>query len=203
MEKFANKYLEISGKKRATIYIETSLINNLLSKLVILDYSNLTNVPKERGIYLWFRGLNIEYIGIANNKNGLYGRVVRQHLNEEYLEFRPTNQSSKDTYQLAHAIDKVDGKEIKYGIDKSTFRKKIGRKFELSPGKATVDYIKKNGCFKYVPVKNISKEILELIETILIGFFKPELNVSKKNINVREVDSMPIKTEVCNLNRIN
>ena len=97
MEKFASKYLEISGKKRATIYIETSLINNLLSKLVTLDYSKLNIVPKERGIYLWFRGLNIEYIGVANNKNGLYGRVVRQHLNEEYLEFRPTNQSSKDS----------------------------------------------------------------------------------------------------------
>tara|TARA_B100001029_G_C14849409_1_gene332855 strand:+ start:23 stop:628 length:606 start_codon:yes stop_codon:yes gene_type:complete len=199
MKKFASKYSEISGKKRATIYIETSLINNLLSKLVTLDYSKLDNVPKERGIYLWFRGLNIEYIGVANNKNGLYGRVVRQHLNEEYLEFRPTNQSSKDTYQLAHAIEKVDGKEIKYGIDKSTFRKKIGRKFELRPSKATVDYIKKNGSFKYVPVENISKEILELIETILIGFFKPELNDSKKNINVREVDTMPTKTEICNL----
>ena len=158
MKKFASKYLEISGKKRATIYIETSLINNLLSKLVTLDYSKLDNVPKERGIYFWFRGLNIEYIGVANNKNGLYGRVVRQHLNEEYLEFRPTNQSSKDTYQLAHAIEKVDSKEIKYGIDKSTFRKKIGRKFELRPSKATVDYIKKNGSFKYVPVENISKE---------------------------------------------
>ena len=151
----------------------------------------MDNVPKERGIYLWFRGSNIEYIGVANNKNGLYGRVVRQHLNEEYLEFRPTNQSSKDTYQLAHAIEKVNGKEIKYGIDKSTFRKKIGRKFELRPSKATVDYIKKNGSFKYVPVENISKEILELIETILIGYFKPELNDSKKNINVKEVDSIP------------
>ena len=58
---------------------------------------------------------------------------------------------------------------------------------------------KLNGSFRYVPVENISKEILELIETILIGFFKPELNDSKKNINVKEVDSMPTKTEVCNL----
>ena len=104
--------------------------------------------------------------------------------------------------KIAHAIEKVDGKKIKYGIDKSTFRKKIGRKFELRPSKATVDYIKKNGSFKYVPVENISKEILELIETILIGYFKPELNDSKKNINVKEVDYMPTKTEVCNLKQI-
>tara|TARA_S200000501_G_C20540883_1_gene619994 strand:+ start:62 stop:640 length:579 start_codon:yes stop_codon:yes gene_type:complete len=188
MEKFSSKYLEISGKKRETIYVETSLINNLLSNLVSLDYSNLNTVPKNRGIYIWFRGLTIEYIGVANNKNGLYGRVVRQHLNEEYLEFRPTSQSSKDTYQLTHAIEKVVGNEIKYGIDKSTFRKKIGRKFELRPSKETVDYIKQNGSIKYVPVEDISKEKLDLIETLLIGFFKPELNDSKKNINVKEVN---------------
>ena len=188
MEKFSSKYLEISGKKRETIYVETSLINNLLSNLVSLDYLNLNTVPKNRGIYIWFRGLTIEYIGVANNKNGLYGRVVRQHLNEEYLEFRPTSQSSKDTYQLTHAIEKVVGNEIKYGIDKSTFRKKIGRKFELRPSKETVDYIKQNGSIKYVPVEDISKEKLDLIETLLIGFFKPELNDSKKNINVKEVN---------------
>ena len=81
MEIFSSKYLEISRKKRETIYVETSLINNLLSNLVSLDYTKLNTVPKNRGIYIWFRGLTIEYIGVSNNKNELYRRVVRQNLN--------------------------------------------------------------------------------------------------------------------------
>ncbi|MEM3564673.1 MAG: hypothetical protein QXR19_15690 [Candidatus Jordarchaeaceae archaeon] len=47
-------------------------------------------IPKKKGIYAWFDKRSNEviyiYIGRAVGKEGLYQRIVKQHLNEKYLK---------------------------------------------------------------------------------------------------------------------
>lgn len=97
------------------------------------------------------------YIGIAIGKQGLYGRILKQHLNGKYLEFRSEKYTSKDIYQLENAFLKKDNNntEFRKGIDKSTFRKVVGRLFNLKPGDETVNFIQKNFYCKYLENKDL------------------------------------------------
>ena len=198
LKTFNLNFVEITEKKE-TRYVEVSSLNYFISKLRTLNYDDIKNqAPKIKGIYFWFNGQDLQYIGIAKNKDGLYKRIVLQHLSEKYLEYRDTAHSSKDSYQLENSINRIskDGMILRKGIDKSTFRKKIGRKFNLKPGKDTVRYIKSNGLFKIIPLKDISDEKLELLETIMISFFQPVFNDSKKDIMVREKVAIPYHMEI-------
>ena len=194
MRQFDSIYLEIIQNAKETIYLETEPLVKLLSRLQVLDYQNINkDVLRIKGVYFWFKKNDLQYIGIAGNRNGLYGRVVLQHLNEKYLEFRDKKQSSKDFYQLENSINRKrkGGVEVRKGIDKSTFRKKIGRKYNLKPGVETVNYIKEKGTFKLLTLEKINAYDLNMIETILIAFFKPVFNDSKKNVVAKGVDVIP------------
>ena len=89
----------------------------------------LTN---KRGIYFWCDKNDniIVYIGIAVGAGGLKKRVVQQHLSPKYLEYRSEKHTLKDEFQLEFAVPRVSKKtgETMYGIDKSAFRKSIGRR---------------------------------------------------------------------------
>lgn len=129
------------------------------------------DIPKRTGIYFWFQNEDdkLIYIGIALGKKGLYGRISKQHLNPKYLEFRPEKHTSKDQYQLENAIIKSDKvtNVIRKGIDKSTFRKVVGRMFKLKPGEETVNYIQENFYCRYLEnedldgVRRLEKELIQ------------------------------------------
>ncbi len=188
---FSCKYLKVSQKDKSDFFVNTDFLNKILIKSKTINYQDLKNsVPKEKGIYFWTKRKKLDYIGIALNKNGLYGRIVLQHLNKKYLEYRETKHTLKDKFQLSHSINRKskDGLIIKKGIDKSTFRKKIGRRYNLKPGSETVSYIKNKGTIKIYELKNIKEENINLIESILISFFKPNFNDSKKNLILEETN---------------
>ena len=183
--------------------MSSEYFNEIFDSLKSLDYSNIKQgIPRDKGIYFWFVGEQVNYIGIAKNRNGLYGRVALQHLNEKYLEFRESKQNPElDKFQLSQAVQTFDAKgNPKIGIDKSTFRKKIGRKFKLKPGRDTVSYIKENGTFKFTAINNITGKSLDLIEATLIAFFQPPLNTAHTGAVVTQLSSVPVGQEVTVLN---
>lgn len=137
-------------------------------------------IPKNTGIYFWFKMDNDEliYIGAGAGKNGLYNRIVRQHLNPKYIEYRSEKHSSKDFFQLNHPIKKIVKGEWKEGIDQSAFRKNIGRKLEVKPGEGTVNYILDNFYLKYHEVSDVQE--LKEMENELIQKFKPKFNINHK-----------------------
>ena len=147
--------------------------------------SEQLDVTNKRGIYFWFdrESKDLVYIGIAVGKLGLKGRIINQHLNPNYLEYRDSKQSSKDQFQLSHAkcrISKESGEKQK-GIDKSSFRKSIGRNMQIAPGESTVHFIKEHllvsiyYCEDINAVKNLEKE--------LINIHQPKFNTSHKKQN--------------------
>ena len=152
--------------------IRNSQIRNVLEHLTVVNYQNIEKqVPKSKGIYFWVncKSKNYEYIGIATNNQGLYGRICSKHLNKNYLEYREIKHSKiKDSYQIKNAIRKEANPERKY-IDKSAFRKNVGRLMELCPGEDTLDYVRNEGKFYFYNFLNVTNLYLETIETILIA----------------------------------
>lgn len=140
-------------------------------------------VPKQKGIYFWINKKTKApvYIGVALGKNGLYHRIVKQHLNTTYLEYRPERQNSKDNFQLQYAVERINKKGIlEYGIDQSSFRKNIGRTLKIKPGTATVAYILENLELRYLINHNIAATKKQ--EKELIMLYAPIFNNSHKRV---------------------
>jgi len=138
-------------------------------------------VTKNTGIYFWFKNETDEliYIGTGSGVNGLYNRIVRQHLNPKYIEYRSEKHSQeKDKFQLKHPIMKEVKGVLKAGIDQSAFRKNIGRNYQIKPGDDTVNFILENLYLKYFEVSDIDE--LKELEKELIKKYNPELNISHK-----------------------
>lgn len=157
-----------------------------------LEYPNTRKVDldkisdlltKKRGIYFWIdRSDNtLVYIGIAVGVGGLKKRVAQQHLSAKYLEYRSEKHTSKDEFQLKFAILRVSKKtgETKYGIDKSAFRKSIGRMLQLKPGDETVNYIKNNLMLEVFESEDV--EFIKSMEKHLIAKNQPKFNSAHKN----------------------
>lgn len=114
-----------------------------LSKPAPLLELRKEDIPKEIGLYtLIEKETNtIVYIGTAtNNKQGLYQRIWSQHLNPKYLEVRKEVFTELDIYQLENPIFHND----QVAIDKSSFRRKIARRYLLTAGEECVQYIKEH-----------------------------------------------------------
>jgi excinuclease UvrABC nuclease subunit len=140
----------------------------------------ILKVPKNKGIYFWFEKETdkLIYIGTGTGVNGLHNRIVRQHLNPKYIEYREEKHSHKDVFQLQNPIMKEVKGILKAGIDQSAFRKNIGRKYKINPGHGTVDYIMQNLYLKFYEQDDIYE--LKQLEKELIYKHKPELNISHK-----------------------
>lgn len=54
---------------------------------------NREDVPRHKGIYLWREkdSEKIVYVGTALGKNGLRHRIISQHLNPNYIDFKNRN----------------------------------------------------------------------------------------------------------------
>ena len=154
-----------------------------LSSLSVIDPQDASNaIPKNRGIYFWFDNKNdqLVYIGIAVGMGGLKKRIVSQHLNAKYLEYRSEKHTSKDQFQLKYAIERLSKKDgsIRKGIDKSAFRKSIGRKLSLKPGNETVSYIIDNLYLKIHQSEEV--DYIKALEKKLIGMYQPKFNTTYK-----------------------
>lgn len=144
------------------------------------DVNLKTILPKNKGIYFWCSNDTDEvvYIGTGSGVNGLYNRIIRQHLNPKYIEYREEKQSIKDSFQQVNPIMKEVKGFLKAGIDQSAFRKNIGRTYNIKPGEGTVSYIKDNFYLKYLEIED--KEELMMLEKELINKYQPVLNISHK-----------------------
>ncbi len=136
-------------------------------------------IPKAKGLCFWFDNAtdNMVYIGTGSGVNGLYNRIIRQHLNPKYIEYRAqVHDLEKDAYQLKYPIlRESDGFP---GIDQSAFRKNIGRIYKVKPGSGTVNFIKDNFYLRFLEVDK--KEELIALEKQLIFKYQPKLNISHK-----------------------
>ena len=139
-------------------------------------------VKKNRGIYFWINKQDnkVVYIGIALGKEGLRRRIVSQHLNPNYLEFRSSVHSERDAFQLSNAVEK-NGKDgsTKYGIDKSSFRKALGRMEKLKPGSDTVNFIMNNFYLKIF--ESDDPNYINELEKYSISKYKPIYNSAHKS----------------------
>jgi hypothetical protein len=134
-------------------------------------------IPPYKGIYAWFSGPEVEYIGTATGAVGLRGRIGN-HLAPRYLESRPEKLGPADEYQLSCGVFL----NRKPAVDKSVFRRSLGRTLRISPGEGTVAYIRQLsvGWLTFSPA--YEGTILSL-EEALIQAVKPKLNVKGQNPN--------------------
>jgi hypothetical protein len=140
---------------------------------------NRDKVPAEKGLYVWYSAASgdVLYVGKAMGRDGLRGRICMQHLNAKYLETRPEKFRGEDAFQLGCGV-MVGGKVC---VDKSVFRRSVGRWQRLAPGEETVRYIIEN-----LEVAWLTGEVVEDIpacERLLIQEMEPSLNVSGRRLS--------------------
>jgi hypothetical protein len=118
-----------------------------------------TDIPAEPGIYVWyFRNTRDPvYVGKASGNNGLRQRIWAQHLNPCYLEGRVKRMIATDDFQR---YCNVPGQEYPR-VDKSMFRRNIGRRKHIAPGQATVDYIHEHFEVIWVALPKVEVPALE------------------------------------------
>ena len=139
----------------------------------------MTGVPLHRGIYVWSKGNSeVFYIGTATGKYGLKGRLG-DHLRPTHLEARKSKHQPEDSFQLKCGIFVTCSRTgaRKPAVDKSVFRRSLGRKLRLAPGVKTVGFIRSKlevAWFTFPP-KSTRKDILKY-EAELIRMLKPKLN---------------------------
>lgn len=128
--------------------------------------------PSNPGIYICVdHNLEILYVGSATGKKGLRGRICGQHLNRKYVESRQERWSYLDSYQAGNPL-LIAGK---LAIDKSTLRKKVGRKYRLYVHETT-DFLIKNFFFYWCELISFNREKVLSIEKELILVTRPSLN---------------------------
>lgn len=155
-----------------------------INTLPIIDVNEASiHLSAKKGIYFWFNkeSHHLVYVGIAIGAGGLRRRILNQHLNPKYLEFRLEKHSSKDEFQLSNSVKRISKKNatLQIGIDKSAFRKSLGRKLQLTPGDETVQYIYNNLYLKIFESDNIDN--IKKLEIRFIKECAPIFNISYKN----------------------
>jgi hypothetical protein len=135
---------------------------------------NRDDVPSQPGLYVWYSVSDgaVLYVGKATGRGGLRRRICSQHLNPNYLESRPERLRPEDEFQRNCAV-LVGGKVC---VDKSVFRRGLGRRFKLAPGEGTVRYICENLAVAWLTADLLGD--IPKCELDLIRELKPKLNVS-------------------------
>jgi hypothetical protein len=136
------------------------------------------DIPRVPGIYVWFASADGRpvYVGSATGGAGLRHRIWAQHLNRRYLEGRSEKISAADEHQLEHAV-LVRGRRC---IDKSVFRRSIGRCHRLPPGQATVDFIRDYLVVAWVGLPDLTRLDILGLEGELVHVLAPEYNVDRR-----------------------
>ena len=109
-------------------------------------------VPTCKGVYLWrcTRGGEVVYVGSAVGQEGLWKRIVRQHLNGSY--------------------------RMPDGQEKSVFRKAVAAHAGVRPGDQCVDLIRERFSVAYLGCPRDAREVIHEAEAALIRQLKPKYN---------------------------
>lgn len=128
-----------------------------------------TVISLDPGIYIWWSKADLVpvYIGVALNRRGLLGRVVRQHLSPTYLELRAEKTEKTPTVSIYKG---------RRALEKSVFRKKISNKFSVLPGDQCVNFIKENFLVSLLPLPGTERSDILEIERQLISRHNPPFN---------------------------
>ncbi|MBL7224414.1 MAG: hypothetical protein ISS72_11220 [Candidatus Brocadiae bacterium] len=132
-----------------------------------------STIPRRTGNYAWFtvQEDKMVYVGRAAGEDGLYGRIMTEHLRPSYLLTNQSDWRAKDAFQAANpAIS-----NRKPAIDKSAFRKNISRVHSLRPGHDSVDFIKRNFRVRFVCVRD--KVTITAVEKDILAKYHPEYNI--------------------------
>jgi hypothetical protein len=132
------------------------------------------DVPAHRGLYVWYSISSdaVLYVGKATGEGGLRRRIYSQHLNPKYLESRPEKLRAADEFQRSCGV-MASGRIC---VDKSVFRRSLGRRFRLVPGVGTVQYIRDNLAVAWLTADQLGD--IPKAERDLIRELKPILNVN-------------------------
>ena len=132
------------------------------------------DIPTLQGLYVWSSASSGEvlYVGKASGRGGLRNRIWGQHLNPKYLESREETFQPADNFQRGCCV-LIGGRVC---VDKSVFRRSIGRSLSLAPGERTVRYIRDCLAVSWVTfapdlIGDIPRNELELIREL-----KPRFN---------------------------
>ena len=87
-----------------------------------------SDIPLHKGLYGWFLGLEIIYVGTATGVDGLRRRIGN-HLSPRYLESRREKLRPEDAFQLSCGV-LLNGKPA---VDKSVFRRSLGAEPWFTP----------------------------------------------------------------------
>ena len=157
---------------------EVDAIANALIIAPRINPRNTDAVPKEPGVYAWFRNDEVIYIGSSTaGRYGLYQRIVKQHLEPTYLEPRERVWTEKDQYQIDNP--RLDSKG-RHAIDKSAFRKSVARKHQLLAGEESVEFLKSQFTLSYLALPHAGKPLIHAIEKALTHKYDPCYNTSNK-----------------------
>ena len=157
---------------------EVNSIADALIYEIRIDPKDTDAVPKEPGVYAWFRNYEVVYIGSSTaGRYGLYQRIVKQHLEPTYLEPRESVWTEKDQYQIDNPV--LD-KKGRHAIDKSAFRKTVARKHQLLAGDESVTFLKSHFNLSCLALPNAGKPLIHAIEKALTRKFDPIYNTSNK-----------------------
>lgn len=143
-------------------------------KSLTLDGVDSDLIPRGIGIYAWVdkETESVVYIGSATGKYGLYQRVWSQHLNPKYLEIRKHVFTEKDIFQLENPI--YHNGQV--AIDKSSFRRKIARRYLLKSGRESVHFIREHFSLRLAVYPPDEQERVVLDSKTLIQLHKPLFN---------------------------
>lgn len=131
-----------------------------------------SDIPTQKGVYGWFRASEVIYIGTATGGGGLRNRIGH-HLSPRYLESRSDKLRPEDQFQLSCGV-LLNGRPA---VDKSVFRRSLGRSLKLSPGEGTVDHIRQNLSVGWIPFPPDDVGKILSVEDALIKMKRPTLNV--------------------------
>jgi hypothetical protein len=112
------------------------------------------------------------YIGTATGVGGLRNRIGH-HLSPRYLESRSEELRPEDQFQLSCGV-LLNGRPA---VDKSVFRRSLGRSLKLSPGEGTVDHIRQNLSVGWVTFSPKDAGTVLGLWDALIKLQRPRLNV--------------------------
>jgi len=115
-----------------------------------------TTVPSCKGVYVWRQISDGEavYVGSATGEEGLWKRIIRQHLNPKYRM--------------------PDGKE------KSVFRKAVAADIGARPGEQCVDFIRERFCVAWLACPGDAREVIHEAEAVMIRQCQPRYNKQGK-----------------------
>ena len=109
-------------------------------------------VPTCKGVYVWrsLKSGEAVYVGSAVGQEGLWKRIVRQHLNDSY---RMPDRGEKSVFRKAVAVD-------------------VG----VRPGPQCVDLIKEQFSVAFLACPGDTTEVIHQAEAALIRQLKPKYN---------------------------